>query len=82
MTASLTLAVGGGLVKRGEDFEAVNEEDARLYEEKGLARKTKKAEPSRTQDVQAEEPPQPKRGRPPKTRRTKAEGNSEQDVEE
>lgn len=76
MVSELTLAHGNGIVKKGEHFE-LDDELARIYEQKGLARKTKKQEPSRTQDVQAEsdssEESPKRRGRPPKTRQTKGE---------
>lgn len=82
MEAELTINVGSRLVHKGETFDVANEEDARLYEEKGLARKNKATKPSRTQDVQKEEPQPARRGRPPKTRKTKTEGDSEQEVED
>lgn len=53
MSAKTAARFEEGLVGRGVSFEAANEENARLYEELGLAvkRKPKRAEPSRTQDV-------------------------------
>lgn len=58
MTARASARFTEGFVAHGESFEADNEENARLYEEMGLAEAKKKpkkagkqAGPERTQDV-------------------------------
>lgn len=74
MQADLTMSVGSRLVYKGEVFNVEDEEEARLYEAKGLARKAKKKESSRTQDVQAEgSEPKSSGSRASKTRKTKNE---------
>ncbi len=79
MTARTSARFTEGFVARGKSFDADNEENARLYEERGLAEAKKKpkkadkqAEPERTQDVG----PAKKTGGPKRSRKnytTKAE---------
>ena len=77
MIAAATFIAGGGKVREGESFTVASEEDARLYEQKGLASRvqktTKSKEPERTQDVQAEESSGSRGARPTKKRSTKSE---------